>query len=81
MVRIKFTGPDAELQRQASLARGAASKSSTTAVLHKTRNDAEKQPKLAAQEQLALKQQQSLEMVQIMLHVSVSIAPILIFTR
>lgn len=78
MVRIKFTGPGAALQMQTMLTRNAASKSPATTVQHKSQNEVEVRPTVSGPEQLALKQQQSLEMVQIMLHVSVSMPLILV---
>lgn len=72
MVRVKYTGPASALQMQSTPAAHGASKS-LAPTQTKNQNQVEQRPRLTAQEHLYLKQQQSLEMVQIMLHVSVSI--------
>ncbi|RMJ22644.1 meiosis specific protein Hop1 [Aspergillus sp. HF37] len=69
MVRVKYTGPASALQMQSTPAVHDASKSLAPAQTKK-QNQVEQRPRLTAQEHLSLKQQQSLEMVQIMLHVS-----------
>lgn len=58
MVRIKYTGPMAQVQQAPAQT--------------KTQAESEETTRLKIQADLTLKQQQSLEMVQIMLHVSVS---------
>lgn len=58
MVRIKYTGSMAQVQQ--------------VPVQTKTQAESEETTRLKTQEDLTVKQQQSLEMVQIMLHVSVS---------
>lgn len=73
MVRVKYTGPASALQMQPLPAYYGASKFPAT-VHTKNQNQVAQRPKLTAQERLSLKQQQSLEMVQIMLHVSVSLS-------
>lgn len=60
MVRIKYTGGASAVQIQ------------QTPVQNKTQSESEETLGVRFQESLALQQQQSLEMVQIMLHVSVS---------
>lgn len=67
MVRIKYTGPQSALQTQSYRP---ATKPQAT-IQKRKQNEVVEQPQ-TTQEHLALKQQQSLEMVQIMLHVSVS---------
>lgn len=67
MVRIKFTGPAAvqPVQVQKTVPKSASS------VQAKNRTELQRPTELTYKESLSLKQQQSLEMVQIMLHVSV----------
>lgn len=60
MVRIKYTGGTSAVQMQ------------QTPVQNKTQSESEETSGVRFQESLALQQQQSLGMVQIMLHVSVS---------
>ena len=60
MARVKYTGPTSTVQLQPAQVR------------NKTQAESEEVTRLKLEERLALKQQQSLEMVQIMLHVSVS---------
>ncbi|KAG2418035.1 hypothetical protein HFD88_001135 [Aspergillus terreus] len=66
MVRIKFTGPAAvqPVQVQKTVPK------SPSSVQAKNRTELQRPTELTNQESLSLKQQQSLEMVQIMLHVS-----------
>ncbi|RJE20030.1 meiosis specific protein Hop1 [Aspergillus sclerotialis] len=71
MVRILFAGQDAAASVQQTLSRPVDSKSAPTTAQSKTQNGVQRRSNLAAEEQLSLKQQQSLEMVQIMLHVSI----------
>ncbi|KNG84254.1 putative meiosis specific protein Hop1 [Aspergillus nomiae NRRL 13137] len=68
MARIKFTVPASAVQVQS--ARVLHDKQSSTATRKKTQTEVENPTKSAVSEGLSLKQQQSLEMVQIMLHVS-----------
>lgn len=71
MARIKFTtAPTSAVQVQS--ARVLHEKKSATSTRKKTQAEIENPAKSAVSEGLFLKQQQSLEMVQIMLHVSVS---------
>ena len=72
MARIKFTVPASAVQVQS--ARVLHDKQSATATRKKTQTEVENPTKSAVSEGLSLKQQQSLEMVQIMLHVSVSVS-------
>lgn len=60
MVRIKYTGGASAVQMQQA------------PVQNKTQSESEEMSRVRFQENLVLQQQQSLEMVQIMLHVSVS---------
>ena len=74
MVRLLFNGPEAAASVQKILSRQVPGSRSPAAIAQsKTQNAVEQRPNLTAEEQLSLKQQQSLEMVQIMLHVSVSV--------
>ncbi|KAE8339212.1 hypothetical protein BDV24DRAFT_136467 [Aspergillus arachidicola] len=68
MARIKFTVPTSAVQVQS--ARVLHEKKSATSTRKKTQAEVENPAKSAVSEGLFLKQQQSLEMVQIMLHVS-----------
>ncbi|KAB8204311.1 meiosis specific protein Hop1 [Aspergillus parasiticus] len=68
MARIKFTVPTSAVQVQS--ARILHEKKSATSTRKKTQAEVENSAKSAVSEGLFLKQQQSLEMVQIMLHVS-----------
>ncbi|KAE8316400.1 meiosis specific protein Hop1 [Aspergillus transmontanensis] len=68
MARIKFTVPTSAVQVQS--ARILHEKKSATSTRKKTQAEVENPAKSAVSEGLFLKQQQSLEMVQIMLHVS-----------
>lgn len=67
MARVKYTGPTSTVQVQPAHVR------------NKTQTESEEVARLKLQESLVLKQQQSLEMVQIMLHVSVSSSFALVF--
>lgn len=73
MVRVKYTGPASALQMQPLPTLYSTSKFPATAH-NKNQNQVAQRSKLTAQEHLSLKQQQSLEMVQIMLHVSVRLS-------
>lgn len=76
MVRIKFTGPgSAALQMQSgpTTALYTLASESFAPAQPKSQHAIAQRPLLSQEEQQSLKQQQSLEMVQIMLHVSVSI--------
>ncbi|KAL4892689.1 HORMA domain-containing protein [Aspergillus ambiguus] len=68
MVRIKFTGP-AAVQLHSMQAQQIAPKNAPS-VRAKPRTELQRPTRLASQESVSLKQQLSLEMVQIMLHVS-----------
>lgn len=67
MARVKYTGPASTVQVQPAQVR------------NKTQTESEEVSRLKLEESLVLKQQQSLEMVQIMLHVSVSSPFALVF--
>ncbi|KAE8132254.1 meiosis specific protein Hop1 [Aspergillus pseudotamarii] len=68
MARIKFTVPASAVQVQS--ARVLHDKKSATSTRKKIQTEVESSTKSAVSNELSLKQQQSLEMVQIMLHVS-----------
>lgn len=67
MARVKYTGPTSTVQVQPAQVR------------NKTQTEPEEVFRLKLEESLVLKQQQSLEMIQIMLHVSVSSPFALVF--
>ena len=76
MVRIKFTGPpgpNAAMQMQAAPGLKTLASKPPAAVQNKSQNEVGEPAHPAAQQTMLSKQQQSLEMVQIMLHVSVSL--------
>ena len=76
MVRIKFTGPpgpNAAMQMQAAPGLKTLASKPPTSVQNKSQNEVGERAHPAAQQTMLSKQQQSLEMVQIMLHVSVSL--------
>lgn len=72
MVRVKFTAPVQAVQLQPKSSTRALVSNVPISVDKETcRETVEQVPQLALQESLAQRQQQSLDMVQIMLHVSV----------
>jgi hypothetical protein len=71
MARIKFTVPASAVQIQS--ARVLHDQNNGASIKGKTQTEVKNSAKSTVSEGLLLKQQQSLEMVQIMLHVSVSI--------
>ncbi|PWY94465.1 meiosis specific protein Hop1 [Aspergillus sclerotioniger CBS 115572] len=70
MVRIKFTGPPSTVQVHAPQNLHPLASSNRPVTRVRAPNVVEVPPRLTLQESIHLKQQQSLEMVQIMLHVS-----------